>query len=55
MEDPTFVYCENQSVVMNASLPDSTLKSKINSTAYYFVRDISGDVKGLVQIITLKT
>ena len=36
LEDPTFIYCDNQSVVMNASLLDSTLKNKINSIAYHF-------------------
>ncbi len=33
------VYCDNQSVVTNASHPESTLKKKHNSIAYHRVRE----------------
>ena len=34
-----YVYGDNQSVLYNGSLPDSTLKKKSNSIAYHFVRE----------------
>ena len=36
---PTFIYGDNQSVLCNTSLPQSTLKKKSNSIAYHFVRE----------------
>ena len=36
---PTFVYGDNQSVLANTTVPDSTLKKKSNSIAYHFVRE----------------
>ena len=36
---PTFVYGDNQSVLANTSVPDSTLKKKCQSIAYHFVRE----------------
>ncbi len=33
------VYCDNQSVVTNASKPESTLKKKHNAIAYHRVRE----------------
>jgi hypothetical protein len=38
-EDPTFVYDDNQSVLCNTSIPESTLKKKSQSIAYHFVRE----------------
>lgn len=38
-EEPTFIYGDNQSVLCNTALPDSTLKKKSNSIAYLFVRE----------------
>ena len=35
VEDPTFIYCDNQPVAMNAILQDSTPKNKINSIVYH--------------------
>jgi hypothetical protein len=35
---PSYVYCDNNSVVMNTSAPASTLKKKSNSIAYHAVR-----------------
>ena len=37
--NPTFVYGDNQSVLWNTSVPDSTLKKKSSSVAYHFVRE----------------
>ena len=37
--DPSFIYGDNQSVLCNTSVPDSTLKKKSNSIAYHFVRE----------------
>jgi len=37
--DPTFIYGDNKSVLYNTSLPESTLKKKMMSTAYHFVRE----------------
>ena len=35
--DPTFIYGDNQSVLANTTIPDSTLKKKFQSIAYHFV------------------
>ena len=37
--NPAFVYGDNQSVLWNTSVPDSTLKKKSSSVAYHFVRE----------------
>ena len=37
IDQPTFVYGDNQSVLKNLTLPESTLKKKSNSIAYDFV------------------
>ena len=34
-----FTYGDNQSVLCNTTIPDSTLKKKSNSIAHYFVRE----------------
>ena len=36
---PAFVYEDNQSVLANTTIPDSTLKKKSQSIAYQFVRE----------------
>ena len=36
-EDPTFIYGDNQSVLANTTIPDSTLKKKSQSITYHFV------------------
>ena len=38
-EDPTFVYGDNKSVLANTSMPGSTLKKKMNSLSYHFIRE----------------
>ena len=39
VDEPTFVYGDNQSVLANTSKPGSTLKKKSAAVAYHFVRD----------------
>ena len=39
VEEPTYVYGDNQSVLHNTSNPESTLKKKSNSIAYHLVRE----------------
>ena len=38
-DDPTFIYGDNQSVLANTTIPDSTLKKKSQSIAYPFVQE----------------
>ena len=38
-DEPTFVYGDNKSVLSNTSVPASTLKKKMNSLSYHFVRE----------------
>ena len=37
--DPTFIYGDNQLVLANTTIPDSTLKKKSQSIAYHFVQE----------------
>ena len=39
VDEPAFVYGDNQSVLANTSAPTSTLKKKSNAIAYHFVRE----------------
>ena len=39
VDEPTFVYGDNQSVLANTTSPASTLKKKSNAIAYHFVRE----------------
>ena len=39
IEGPTNCFCDNQSVVGNVSLPESTLQKKHNFIAYHKVRE----------------
>ena len=36
---PSYVYCDNKSVVMNGSTPHSTLKKKSNELCFHAVRE----------------
>ena len=38
-EGPAYIHGDNQSVLANTSIPDSTLKKKSQSIAYHFVRE----------------
>jgi len=45
LDGPANVFCDNQSVVTNSTVPDSTLKRKHNSIAYHRVREsVAGNV-----------
>jgi len=39
IDGPENVFCDNKSVVTNATVPTSTLKKKHNSIAYHRVRE----------------
>ena len=38
-DDLTFIYGDNQSVLANTTVPDSSLKKKLQSIAYHFVQE----------------
>ena len=38
-EGPAYIFEDNQSVLCNSTIPDSTLKKKSQSIAYHFVRE----------------
>ena len=38
-EGPPFIYGDNQSVLCNTTIPESTLKKKSHSVAYHLVRE----------------
>ena len=39
VDEPTFVYGNNQSVLANTTMPGSTLKNKTQSIAFHHVRE----------------
>ncbi len=39
VDEPAFVFGDNQSVLANTTAPSSTLKKKSNAIAYHFVRE----------------
>ena len=39
VDEPTFIFGDNQSVLSNTTMPHSTLKKKSSSIAYHFVRE----------------
>ena len=39
IDGPTNMYCDNNSVVINSTRPESVLKKKHNSIAYHRVRE----------------
>merc|ERR1712130_637365 len=39
VKGPTYIFGDNQSVLVNSSIPDSQLKKKNNSIAYRYVRE----------------
>ena len=39
VEDPTFIFGDNQSVLANTTMPEYMLKKKTQSIAYHFVRE----------------
>ena len=44
VEGVTHVFCKNQSVFMNVSVPESTLSKKNNTVAYHKVREAVAQV-----------
>ena len=41
VDGPALIYGDNKSVLRNFSTPDSVLRTKSNSIAYHFVREVS--------------
>ena len=39
VDEPDYVFGDNQSVLANTTAPGSTLKKKSNTIAYYFIRE----------------
>mmetsp|Transcript_32905 Transcript_32905/g.60316 ORF Transcript_32905/g.60316 Transcript_32905/m.60316 type:complete len:104 (+) Transcript_32905:2128-2439(+) len=39
VEEPAFVFGDNQSVLANTSVPGSTIKKKMNSLSYHFIHE----------------
>ena len=39
VEGPMYIYGDNQSVLANTTIPDSTLKKKFQSIVYHFVHE----------------
>ena len=39
VEDPTFIFGDNQSLLANTAMPKSQYKNKTQSIAYHFVRE----------------
>ena len=39
VEGPAYIFGDNKSVLVNSSQPDSVLKKKSNSIAYWYVRE----------------
>ncbi len=49
IQGPSNVYCDNQSVITNASKPESVLKQKHNYIAYHRVREAAA--AGTIRIV----
>ena len=41
VDEPAFIFGDNQSVLANTTMPESTLKKKTQSVAYHFLRERS--------------
>ena len=39
VDEPAFVFGDNKSVLANTSVPGSTIKKKMNSLSYHFIRE----------------
>ena len=39
VEEPSYMYCDNQSVLAGSTRPESTLKKKAQSIAFHFIRE----------------
>ena len=40
VDEPVFIYGDNQSVLVNASAPESTIKKKSQIIAFHFIREV---------------
>ena len=40
-EEPVYIYGDNQSVLVNMTIPNSTFNKKLQNTVYYLVRERS--------------
>ena len=49
LDGPTYVMCDNQGVVKNTSLPQSTLRKKHNAVNYYMVREAAAT--GILRVV----
>jgi hypothetical protein len=52
VEDPTNVYCDNKSVVTNASVPTSVLSKRHNAICYHRVRE--AQAAGIISVLWIK-
>ena len=39
VDEPAFIFGDNQSVLANTTIPESTMKKKMQSIAYHFVQE----------------
>ena len=53
MDEPAFIFGDNQSFLANTTMPESTLKKKTQSFAYHFVRE--GSARGEWQTAYINT
>jgi hypothetical protein len=42
LDGPGYMYCDNNLMVCNTTMPESTLKKKLNSIAYHCVHEAVG-------------
>jgi len=52
VEDPTNVYCDNKSVVINASIPTSVLSKRHNAICYHRVRE--AQAAGIINVLWIE-
>ena len=52
-EAPVYIYGGNQSVLVNVTIPHSTLKKKLQSIAYHFMRE--GSTRDEWQMLYINT
>ena len=51
MSQSSYVYCDNQSVLRNVTVPASMLKKKSQSIAYHFIREGVARLEWLVSYV----
>jgi len=52
-DEPTYIFCDNESAVNNASKVESTLNKKHNSVAYHFIRYAAA--AGMISVSWIRT